>query len=101
MPANLPPQYLKAEEEFRRATTPAARLECLRTLFVLWTVGSVWLPTSVQWRVSVINRRTTILWIVFCAGLGVCGSDYCTAAAPFGKLLVIAPMPSESVTIMP
>lgn len=35
MPANLPPQYLKAEEEFRRASTPAARLESLRTLFVL------------------------------------------------------------------
>ncbi len=35
MPANLPPQYLKAEEEYRRATTPAARLEALRTLFVL------------------------------------------------------------------
>jgi ribosome-interacting GTPase 1 len=35
MPANLPPQYLKAEEEFRRATSPADRLEALRELFRL------------------------------------------------------------------
>ena len=35
MPANLPPQYLKAEDELRRASTPAARLEGLRTLFLL------------------------------------------------------------------
>jgi ribosome-interacting GTPase 1 len=35
MPANLPPQYLKAEEEYRRATTPGDRLEALRELFRL------------------------------------------------------------------
>jgi small GTP-binding protein len=35
MPANLPPQYSKAEEEFRRATSPAERLEKLRELFRL------------------------------------------------------------------
>ncbi len=35
MPANLPPQYLKAEEEYRRASSPARRLDCLRELFVL------------------------------------------------------------------
>ncbi len=35
MPANLPPQYSKAEEEFRHATTPAARLEKLREMFRL------------------------------------------------------------------
>ena len=35
MPANLPPQYLKAEEEYRRATSPADRLEILRELFRL------------------------------------------------------------------
>jgi ribosome-interacting GTPase 1 len=35
MPANLPPQYNKAEEEFRRATNPAERLEKLRELFRL------------------------------------------------------------------
>ncbi len=35
MPANLPPQYSKAEEEFRKATTPADRLEKLRELFRL------------------------------------------------------------------
>ncbi len=35
MPANLPPQYLKAEEDHRRATSPARRLETLRELFRL------------------------------------------------------------------
>src|SRR5215212_5663192 len=35
MPANLPPQYSKAEEEFRRASTPAERLEKLREMFRL------------------------------------------------------------------
>ncbi|MEO6810902.1 MAG: GTPase [Isosphaeraceae bacterium] len=35
MPANLPPQYLKAEGEFRRAANPADRLERLRELFRL------------------------------------------------------------------
>jgi len=35
MPANLPPQYGKAEEEFRRASTPAERLEKLREMFRL------------------------------------------------------------------
>jgi ribosome-interacting GTPase 1 len=35
MPANLPPQYHKAEEEFRKAATPAQRLETLREMFRL------------------------------------------------------------------
>ncbi len=35
MPANLPPQYLKVEDEFRRASTPEKRLESLRELFRL------------------------------------------------------------------
>ncbi len=35
MPANLPPQYSKAEDEFRKASTPAERLEKLREMFRL------------------------------------------------------------------
>jgi ribosome-interacting GTPase 1 len=35
MPANLPPQYLKVEDEYRNATTPEKRLEKLRELFRL------------------------------------------------------------------
>ena len=35
MPANLPPQYHKVEEEFRRAGTAAERLEKLREMFRL------------------------------------------------------------------
>jgi ribosome-interacting GTPase 1 len=35
MPANLPPQYHKVEEEFRRAGTPAERLDKLREMFRL------------------------------------------------------------------
>ncbi|MEN6451596.1 MAG: GTPase [Thermoguttaceae bacterium] len=32
MPANLTPQYLKAEEEYRRATTPEEELACLQVM---------------------------------------------------------------------
>ncbi len=35
MPANLPPQYNKAEQEYRGANTPAERLEKLREMFRL------------------------------------------------------------------
>jgi ribosome-interacting GTPase 1 len=35
MPANLPPQYNKAEDEYRRAAAPAERLEKLREMFRL------------------------------------------------------------------
>jgi len=35
MPANLPPQYSKAEEEFRKATSAGDRLEKLREMFRL------------------------------------------------------------------
>src|SRR3954453_10593164 len=35
MPANLPPQYSKAEEEFRRASAPEERLDKLREMFRL------------------------------------------------------------------
>ena len=35
MPANLPPQYLKAEEEFRKASTPADAAGKLREMFRL------------------------------------------------------------------
>jgi len=35
MPANLPPQYSKVEEELRKAVVPAERLEKLRELFRL------------------------------------------------------------------
>ena len=35
MPANLPPQYHKAEDEFRKASTPGERLEKLREMYRL------------------------------------------------------------------
>ena len=35
MPANLPPQYLKVEDEYRKASTALARLEKLREMFRL------------------------------------------------------------------
>jgi ribosome-interacting GTPase 1 len=35
MPANLPPQYSKAEEEYRKAGSPAEKLEKLREMFRL------------------------------------------------------------------
>ena len=35
MPANLPPQYLKVEDEYRKAPTTEKRLEKLREMFRL------------------------------------------------------------------
>src|ERR1700709_2484623 len=35
MPANLPPQYTKAQDDNRKATTPADRLDKLREMFRL------------------------------------------------------------------
>jgi ribosome-interacting GTPase 1 len=35
MPANLPPQYLKVEDEYRKASNPEKRLETLREMFRL------------------------------------------------------------------
>ncbi len=35
MPANLPPQYLKAEEGYRKASSPDSRLEAVREMFRL------------------------------------------------------------------
>jgi hypothetical protein len=32
MPANLTPEYLKAEEEYRQAKTPEEKLEALRAM---------------------------------------------------------------------
>ena len=32
MPANLTPQYLKAEEAYRRASTPEEELQCLQVM---------------------------------------------------------------------
>ncbi len=32
MPANLTPQYLKAEQAYRRATTPEEELDCLQVM---------------------------------------------------------------------
>lgn len=35
MPANLPPQYLKAEEEYRKAQSPDEQVACLEKMFLL------------------------------------------------------------------
>jgi ribosome-interacting GTPase 1 len=35
MPANLPPQYYEAEKEYRRARTPAEKLEALETMLAI------------------------------------------------------------------
>src|SRR5688572_2380924 len=35
MPANLTPQYAKAEEEYKQAKTPEERLACLKTMYSL------------------------------------------------------------------
>jgi ribosome-interacting GTPase 1 len=54
MPANLPPQYLKAEDEYRRASTPEKRLEKLQELLRLLPKhkGTEKLQSDLKQRVS-------------------------------------------------
>jgi ribosome-interacting GTPase 1 len=57
MPANLPPQYIKVEEEYRRASTPAERLEKLRELFRLLPKhkGTEKLQAELKQKISRVN----------------------------------------------
>ena len=56
MPANLTPQYSKAEEEFRKATTPAERLEKLREMLRLLPKhkGTEKLQAELKQKISVL-----------------------------------------------
>jgi ribosome-interacting GTPase 1 len=59
MPANLPPQYSKAEEEYRRATSPAERLEKLREMFRLLPKhkGTEKLQSDLKQRISRLKEE--------------------------------------------
>lgn len=60
MPANLPPQYKKAEEEFRKAATPEARLEALRVMFRLLPKhkGTEKLQSDLKQKMSQLREET-------------------------------------------
>jgi ribosome-interacting GTPase 1 len=60
MPANLPPQYLKSEEEFRKATTPEARLEAVREMFRLLPKhkGTEKLQSDLKQKMSRLREET-------------------------------------------
>ena len=59
MPANLPPQYSKAEEEYRHATSPAERLEKLREMFRLLPKhkGTEKLQSGLKQRISRLKEE--------------------------------------------
>ncbi len=59
MPANLPPQYSKAEEEYRHATSPAERLEKLREMFRLLPKhkGTEKLQSDLKQRISRLKEE--------------------------------------------
>ncbi|MBV8078013.1 MAG: 50S ribosome-binding GTPase [Planctomycetaceae bacterium] len=59
MPANLPPQYSKAEEEYRHAASPAERLEKLREMFRLLPKhkGTEKLQSDLKQRISRLKEE--------------------------------------------
>src|SRR3990172_5033347 len=58
MPANLTPQYLKAEEEYRRATTPDEELKCLQVMLqeIPKHKGTDHLQASLKSKIAKIRR---------------------------------------------
>jgi uncharacterized protein len=59
MPANLTPQYLKAEEEYRRATTPEEELRCLAVMLqeIPKHKGTDHLQASLKSKVAKLKRE--------------------------------------------
>jgi uncharacterized protein len=59
MPANLTPQYLKAEEEYRRATTPEEELKCLQVMLqeIPKHKGTDHLQASLKTKVAKLKRE--------------------------------------------
>jgi ribosome-interacting GTPase 1 len=60
MPANLPPPYLKAEEEFRKASTPESRLDAVREMFRLLPKhkGTEKLQSDLKQKMSRLREET-------------------------------------------
>ena len=59
MPANLPPQYSKAEDEYRHAATPAERLEKLREMYRLLPKHKGTVPSPQQPGPEAATRSNT------------------------------------------
>ena len=59
MPANLTPSYLKAEEEYRRATTPEEELKCLQVMLqeIPKHKGTDHLQASLKSKISKAKRE--------------------------------------------
>jgi hypothetical protein len=61
MPANLTPQYLKAEEEYRRASTPEEELKCLQVMMqeIPKHKGTDHLQASLKAKIAKLKREIT------------------------------------------
>ncbi|MBN2021758.1 MAG: 50S ribosome-binding GTPase [Pirellulales bacterium] len=59
MPANLTPQYLKAEEEYRRAATPTEELQCLQVMLqeIPKHKGTDHLQASLKSKIAKLKRE--------------------------------------------
>jgi len=59
MPANLTPQYLKAEEEYRRASTPEEELQCLQLMLseIPKHKGTDHLQASLKSKIAKLKRE--------------------------------------------
>jgi ribosome-interacting GTPase 1 len=61
MPANLTQQYLKAEEEYRRATTPEEEVQCLQVMMkeIPKHKGTDHLQASLKTKIAKLKREIT------------------------------------------
>src|SRR5688500_13615965 len=59
MPANLPPQYYEAEKAYRRARSPAEKLEALETMLAVMTKhkGTDHLKGELRARMAAVNQE--------------------------------------------
>ncbi|MBI3970952.1 MAG: TGS domain-containing protein [Chloroflexi bacterium] len=59
MPANLPPQYYEAEKEYRRARTPAEKIEALETMLAIMPKhkGTEHLKAEIRARIGALTQQ--------------------------------------------
>jgi uncharacterized protein len=99
MPANLPPQYIKAEDDYRRASSPADRLEALRELFRLLPKhkGTEKLQCDLKTKIS---RAREELEGVKAGGSKKAGVSYKIPSEGAGQVVLVGPANSGKSALL-
>jgi uncharacterized protein len=99
MPANLPPQYIKAEDDYRRATSPGDRLEALRELFRLLPKhkGTEKLQCDLKTRIS---RAREELEGAKAGGSKKAGISYKVPSEGAGQVVLVGPANSGKSALL-